>query len=241
MSGSNGFNGISGSYGGNGTDGYAGSRGSNGYRGPDLEVYATSYYDTIIKAELLYVRVKNIYDDRIKNYFINVDGGTIDILSRGGNGGCGGDGGTGGNGGAGSDGIIYHETVYVNDSTTRTEIRHGPGENGGNGGNGGYGGDGGDGGRGGDITLFYTPYAQPYLHLIRRYSNGGNGSSGGFYGSGGSGGIGGNGSPSGHSGSSGLSGGSGHSGYDGRSGSIRCIPVPENNLMNNLHEGWNPF
>lgn len=100
------------------------------------------------------------------------------------------------------------ETVYV-DEVIDIEIevvKQGPGGDGGNGGWGGPGGFGAPGGYGGNITLYFTPDAMPYQHLIIARSEGGSGGMHGSGGSGGSGGRGGYGNPNGNSGSSGQSG-----------------------------------
>ena len=228
FSGSSGFFGSDGSSGGtgqNGGHGGHGRRGEDGDRGPDLNLFADVYFDTIINEELMYVRVENMRTNQVHNYLINTDGGDLTIASRGGDGGSGGNGGRGGNGGNGRDGEYRYYQEKINDSTYVTKKEQLPGGNGGHGGCGGDGGDGGYGGDGGDLYIHYTSYAKPYLYLINARSIPGSGGSAGWGGSGGSGGTGGSGNPSGCSGSSGSSGHSGISGNDGFSGYIEYIEV----------------
>ncbi len=232
-SGSNGFSGFWGSSGSsgssscNGSNGQDGKNGDHGSNGPDLEVYADAYFDTIINEELLFVEVTQLGRVSKKSYFINVDGGSIRICSDGGDGGNGGDGGDGGSGGNGKDGEKHSKTIHVNDSTTKTIEWQDPGKAGGHGGDGGYAGNGGDGGHGGYITIYYTQYAQQYLHLIQATSRGGDGGDGGDGGNGGSGGNGGNGSPDGPDGSDGRPGNDGFDGYDGNPGKITLVLVEQ--------------
>jgi len=80
------------------------------------------------------------------------------------------------------------------------------GEDGGNGGWGGAGGFGGIGGYGGNITLYLTDDARPYLNMILPVSDGGSGGKHGSAGGGGRGGNGGYGNPSGRNGSDGYDG-----------------------------------
>jgi hypothetical protein len=215
--GSDGFSGFSGL---TGFDGSNGGHGCNGCRGPDLDVFADVYFDTIIHEELMYVRVIEIETDEIHNYLINTRGGLIQIVSQGGRGGDGGDGGRGGSGVKGEEGTYYTETVWVNDSTSTSVTKQGPGGMGGDGGHGGNGGYGGHGGNGGDIFITYTFRAEPFLYMIDVQSNGGRGGSSGWGGSGGSGGSGGAGDPPGQSGNSGCSGSSGESGNSGGDGEV---------------------
>lgn len=226
-SGSDGFDGSSGSSGGsecNGGDGNDGNDGSDGYGGHNLVVYADVYFDTIIDQELMFVQLTDMDNKCDYNYLINTNGGTIKIVSKGGSGGDGGDGGSGGSGGRGRDGDWRTYTVKINDSTTVEVREQGPGSNGGNGGQGGHGGNGGYGGTGGDIYIHYTPYAEPYLHMIKAYSLPGSGGNSGWGGSGGSAGMGGSGNPSGNSGSSGNGGSSGSMGFGGYSGNVYFEP-----------------
>ena len=101
--------------------------------------------------------------------------------------------------------VEVSETVYV-DEIIHVEVevvKQGPGGDGGDGGWGGPGGLGGQGGYGGNITLYFTPDAMPYQHLITARSKGGSGGMHGSGGMGGSGGRGGYGNPNGRNGSSG--------------------------------------
>lgn len=109
MSGNSGDYGLSGRNGGHGTHG---EDGSHGYDGPNIGAWVDSYYDTILKTNLLYVYTRN-FDRKSENfYLINPDGGSLTIISSGGNGGSGGVGGDGGNGGNGNDGPRWVETKY---------------------------------------------------------------------------------------------------------------------------------
>ncbi|MBN2350149.1 MAG: hypothetical protein JXJ22_15020 [Bacteroidales bacterium] len=223
FSGFNGFSGTSGNSGSAGQDGGHGGYGECGdfgSQGPDLEVFADVYFDTIIHEELLYIEIKRLSSGDIRKYLVNTDGGFITICSYGGDGGDGGDGGVGGDGGDGYDGDMVTETIHINDSTTEVFTYQLPGGPGGNGGDGGQAGDGGDGGRGGDIYIVYTQYAKPHLHLIQAYSRGGDGGDGGRGGSEGDTGSGGSGDPSGSSGYSGRSGSDGYDGWDGSDGEV---------------------
>jgi len=80
------------------------------------------------------------------------------------------------------------------------------GEDGGDGGWGGAGGFGGIGGYGGNITLYLTDDACPYLYMIMPVSDGGSGGKHGSSGRGGRGGSGGYGNPSGRNGADGYDG-----------------------------------
>lgn len=80
------------------------------------------------------------------------------------------------------------------------------GEDGGDGGRGGAGGFGGPGGYGGNISIYITDDARPYLDMILPFSEGGAGGKHGSGGLGGRGGLGGNGNPPGRN---------GYNGYDG--------------------------
>lgn len=222
-SGFDGFSGISGSTGSegqNGGYGEHGDHGDNGSQGPDLEVFADVYFDTIIHEELMYIEIRQMHYANIRKYLVNTDGGFISICSYGGDGGDGGDGGNGGKGGDGYDGETIKEVVHVNDSTTEVITYRRSGGPGGNGGDGGHAGDGGIGGPGGNIYITYTQYAEPHLHLIHAISRGGNGGDGGWGGSGGSAGSGGSGDPSGSDGCSGRSGWNGCDGPYGIDGGI---------------------
>lgn len=82
----------------------------------------------------------------------------------------------------------------------------GEGQNGGDGGWGGAGGLGGVGGYGGNIMLYLTEDARPFLYMILPVSDGGSGGKHGSEGRGGRGGSGGYGNPSGLNGSDGYNG-----------------------------------
>ena len=183
--------GFSGSSGGTGCDGEDGEHGSYG---PDLEVYVDVYYDTLIHANLMSMSVTELGTANEYKYLINTEGGSIAIISEGG------DGGNGGSGGNGFNGEYITREIQINDNTVVTETIQLPGGNGGNGGDGGY------------IYVYYTTYAAPYLGMLHIQSIGGDGGNGGSGGSSGSGGPGGSGYPSGNSGSSGVNGRDGYPG-----------------------------
>lgn len=214
-SGTSGWDGTNGCVGSSGDHGGNGSDGDYGYNGHDLYVFADVYFDTLINEELMYVEVLNDYHNRLSRYLVNTDGGSISIISGGGDGGDGGHGGNGGSGGKGYDGVWTTRTVWENDSTSKEINVQLAGGKGGNGGNGGRGGNGGDGGNGGNVYIEYTRFAKSYLHLIDARSIPGSGGSGGTGGMDGSGGAGGSGNPPGASGSSGSPG---HMGVHGRNG-----------------------
>jgi hypothetical protein len=232
-SGVNGFDGSNGSSGSSGISLYKngnsaenGKNGENGYLGADLDVYANTFFDSILFKPLIYIEINNLYYNRITKYLINPNGGSINIITTGGDGGRGGTGGNGGDGGRGADG---HETIKEwKDSTgTHRIVKVGPGENGGSGSSGGWGGDGGFGGDGGNITIRYNKETKPYLHLIIAKSYGGNGGRGGSGGRGGTGGSGGSGNPTGLSGYDGSSGENGENGKEGNSGFVEYIELQE--------------
>ncbi|HET6557319.1 MAG TPA: hypothetical protein VFG54_08390 [Prolixibacteraceae bacterium] len=104
--------------------------------------------------------------------------------------------------------VEVEETVYVNVviDVVVEEVKYGPGGPGGNGGWGGAGGLGGQGGYGGNISLYFTPDAWQYQHVISARSDGGSGGANGDGGRGGPGGSGGHGNPNGRVGSPGQSG-----------------------------------
>jgi hypothetical protein len=234
--GNSGFNGFNGTNGTSGTPGIRYYRGGNqgengengryGERGPDLEVYAHSFFDSILLKKLIYVEIYNTETEHLSKYLINPEGGSLHIVSRGGNGGDGGSGGKGGDGAIGNSG-----TEYVKEWTDSTGfhriVKVGPGENGGHGGPGGYGGYGGDGGDGGNITFRYTHDMIPYLKLIVLESFGGMGGFIGSGGLGGAGGFGGSGNPSGLNGRDGQNGGAGENGENGLLGTINYIEIQE--------------
>lgn len=215
QSGCNGADGANGSESVNGGDGGDGSCGEPGYPGEPgyyLEVFCDAYFDSVLHTDLLYVEVKNPELQLMRKYLVNPDGGSITIVSRGGDGGDGGRGGDGGNGGRGGDG--KKRIIEIRDTSgVKTIITQENGCKGGNGGNGGHGGCGGYGGPGGRIDVFYTLTAQKYLNSISVISSGG---SSGMSGSGGRGGSGGSGGyPNGSSGSGGSFGSSGMNSFTG--------------------------
>lgn len=215
-----GSDGSDGSCGQNGGNGSCGQNGGWGERGPDIEVWADLYYDSILETQLLYIYARDMWKGSENYYLINPEGGRFFVSSTGGSGGRGGSGGDGGDGGKGADGQRHTKEVAVNDSTTETITYYDRGQNGGSGGSGAYGGCGGNGGDGGNIYIYLTNDASACTNLIIADSSGGWSGNGGSGGSGGSGGNGGSGSPSGSSGHSGSSGCSGRSGSWGWSGNV---------------------
>ncbi|MEL7006160.1 MAG: hypothetical protein AAFN93_26045, partial [Bacteroidota bacterium] len=168
--GMNGNSGMSGSCGSSiginrhGEHGYDGQHGQDGERGHDLDIYWSLVYDSIFKGELLYAEV--LSPNRTMEYLINPLGGSLEVVTQGGNGGSGGDGGRGGSGGGGSNGEIRLVREWLNDSTFREVEERLPGGNGGHGGDGGFGGHGGYGGDGGNIYIHYTKEAEQYLDRL---------------------------------------------------------------------------
>lgn len=116
LSGSGGFMGFSGSDGSSGAsgnsgyDGQPGQNGGFGEDGPDIDVFADLYRDSILNCDLLYVYAQNRWTGEEYRYLINPDGGKLLINSIGGSGGIGGRGGSGGRGGDGRDGERWTET-----------------------------------------------------------------------------------------------------------------------------------
>ena len=111
-SGINGFSGTDGSpapRGRDGQDGYPGQDGEGGYDGPDMEVWTDCYFDSLLNCNLLYVFAQNSRTGEEFRYLINPEGGSLSVISRGGNGGYGGSGGDGGTGGDGRDGKRWTE------------------------------------------------------------------------------------------------------------------------------------
>jgi len=111
--GSNGFSGRDGSHGifGNpGEDGYPGQDGEFGEDGPDVGVWTDLYRDSLLGFDLLYVYAENFRTGQEFRYLINPDGGSLTVVSRGGDGGHGGSGGSGGSGGDGREGKKWVET-----------------------------------------------------------------------------------------------------------------------------------
>jgi hypothetical protein len=202
----------------------------SGSLGHDLSVTANVFADTIIHANILQIRVNDNAAKRIYNYWVNTNGGSLNISSRGGDGNSGRNGWDGQAGLDGSSGIFTTntETVIGADGTptTTTTTVQGPGGDGSRGGDGGNGGDGDNGYNGGNITITYTPAAKPYQDLIKAVSIPGSGGSGGQAGQGGRGGSGGSGNPSGNSGSNGMDGFRGSDGSNGKPGKVIFVPQP---------------
>lgn len=107
FSGSDGMNGSVGYHGG---DGQAGSDGGFGEEGPEIDVFADLYRDSLLNCDLLYVYAQNPWSGEEYRYLINPDGGKLFVNSLGGIGGNGGHGGNGGRGGDGRDGDKWTET-----------------------------------------------------------------------------------------------------------------------------------
>jgi hypothetical protein len=193
-------------------------------QGHDLYVNADVYFDSLIDAHLIKVRVTDSTTHKIYRYKINTNGGSLTISSKGANGSDGRNGLDGQAGLSGSDGTISTdvETTTASDGTTQTTVNttQGPGGNGSPGSDGDNGDDGDNGSNGGNIFVSYSPTTAPFLSLIKALSIPGAGGSGGRGGRGGSGGSGGNGSPSGMSGSNGLDGRSGSDGASGSPGKV---------------------
>ena len=170
-----------------GLPGSNGFYGKDGYKGNDLDVYTDVYYDSILKAPLMKVRVDNISNMSTSYYLVNPNGGRINISASGGIGGSGGSGGAGGRGGTGEDGRVYieyvEERIVTVDSSKKETVeikripvkKQEPGYDGAPGGPGGHGGHGGSGGDGGHIILHYTGAALPYLKNIQLDVSGGRG------------------------------------------------------------------
>lgn len=181
---SSGTNAGPGGRGGDGQDGRDGGHGEAGRDGHEVVAEVALVEDT--ERPLLEVYIESRSSDATGLFIVDPEGGSIDILARGGRGGHGGNGGSGGSGGSGGTGS--------------------PPGDGGNGGHGGDGGNGADGGNGGSITVFVDEDAEPYLDAVSADTSGG---AGGQTGSGGTAGSGGN----AHSGAN--SGQRGHSGQPG--------------------------
>jgi hypothetical protein len=107
--GSSGFLGSSGMSGSSGSDGQNGQHGEFGYDGPDLNVWADLYRDSLLNEDLLYVFAQNSQSGEEFSYLINPNGGSLEVVSRGGSGGNGGSGGDGGSGIDGQDGEKWIE------------------------------------------------------------------------------------------------------------------------------------
>jgi hypothetical protein len=112
ISGSNGFHGRdgrNGSPGENGEYGYPGQDGEPGQDGPDIGVWADLYRDSLLNTDLLYVFTQNLWTGQENRYLINPMGGSLTVITRGGDGGFGGTGGDGGDGGNGREGRKWIE------------------------------------------------------------------------------------------------------------------------------------
>lgn len=115
FSGSGGFQGFAGTGGNNGTtgeagyDGQPGQNGGFGEDGPDIDVWADLYRDSLLNCDLLYVYAQNRRTGEEYRYLINPDGGRLLVSSIGGSGGSGGHGGNGGSGGEGWEGERWIE------------------------------------------------------------------------------------------------------------------------------------
>jgi uncharacterized membrane protein YgcG len=231
FSGFSGADGSSGSFGGDGASGTDGGDGRHGDHAPNVFVDLWTYYDTLLRQEMLVAQVEGFW--KTKKYLINPHGGGLSVTTQGGDGGSGGNGGNGGHGGNGRDGMVRIEKEKINDSTFVEKRVVGPAEDGGDGGDGGYGGHGGDGGNGGDIFCYHSEGAVKYLQIIDLKSAGGRGGFGGSGGSAGSGGRGGDGEPDGNNGSSGCSGLSGANGRSGRDGNVVYQLIKESEYHSN--------
>lgn len=110
LSGFSGSDGSDGSAGDHGYDGGPGQNGGIGEDGPDIDVFADLYYDSLLHCDLLYVYAENKWTGDEYRYLINPDGGKLLVNSVGGSGGHGGRGGRGGDGGDGHDGKRWTET-----------------------------------------------------------------------------------------------------------------------------------
>ncbi|WP_348620476.1 hypothetical protein [Pedobacter lusitanus] len=199
---------------------------SNG-RAYDLNVTADIYPDSVINAKLLKIKIQNDATHKTYHYWVNANGGSIAISSKGGNGSDGLNGTDGAPGTPGSSGTVSTniKTVINSDgtTTTTTDIVTGQGGDGGNGQDGGKGQDGDSGGDGGNIIINYSPAVTPYLKLIKVFNIPGKGGSGGKGGKGGTGGTGGSGNPNGNAGLNGQDGRHGFDGSNGRKGKVTFI------------------
>jgi hypothetical protein len=192
--------------------------------GHELNVTAAIYHDSIINAQLLKIQVIDNATHKTYNYWVNTNGGSITILSKGADGSDGSNGIDGFSGMPGSPGVVSVNTETTTNAdgttTTTTNTVTGAGGNGSNGQDGGNGQDGNAGGNGGNIVVNYSPAVSPFLSLIKSISTAGKGGSGGRAGRGGMGGSAGIGNPNGNPGSNGLDGHNGFDGSDGRKGTV---------------------
>jgi len=192
--------------------------------GYNLNVTADIYQDSVINAQLLKIKIVNAATQKIYNYWINTNGGSLAISSKGADGSDGINGMDGFAGTPGSPGTVSTDVETTTNSdgttTTTTNLVTGPGGDGSNGQDGGNGQDGDTGANGGNITIIYSPAVKPFLNLIQAISIPGKGGSGGMAGRGGMGGSGGSGNPNGNAGLNGHDGRSGFDGADGLMGNI---------------------
>jgi len=164
MSGTSGMNGLDGSSGssgsmdpnnpsagGNGGDGSNGGNGGDGSRGGDGQPVIIRVALKQASNPLLQIGVSS--RARESFYMIDPQGGSLTVLSNGGDGGSGGRGGRGGRGGSGGIGS-------PSGSSGRDGLNGHDGSNG-------------SSGSGGTITVIYDPAAKPYLAAIHLMNHGG--------------------------------------------------------------------
>ncbi|MBS1665360.1 MAG: hypothetical protein JST68_30230 [Bacteroidetes bacterium] len=197
--------------------------------GHDLNINVDVFDDEFIHQKLMSIEVHDNTTGRIYRYMINTAGGSLKVSTTSGSGASGDNGQPGYNGNDGADGVVENVPMQVrdtkgNDSTIYVQ-RQGPGGNGEDGGQGGDGENGYNGYDGGNITITYTPAAEPFLNMILAQTFAGIGGSGGFGGPGGNGGAGGNGNPPGSNGRQGPSGNNGVNGSPGRPGEVRFVAL----------------
>ncbi|HEY6900015.1 MAG TPA: hypothetical protein VI233_05205 [Puia sp.] len=195
--------------------------------GHDLDVNIDAFDDPNIHQTLMSVELRDNTSQRVYHYLINTDGGSMRISTAAGSGANGDNGQMGYNGRNGADGVMETVPLQVrdtkgNDSTIYVE-RQGPGGDGEDGGAGGDGENGHNGYDGGNINIYYTPAAAPFLKMISAVTIPGIGGFGGNGGAGGSGGAGGNGTPPGRSGRQGPSGNKGSNGLNGNPGQVHFV------------------
>lgn len=195
--------------------------------GHELNVSAQVFDDSIIHAKLLRLEVVDNESHKTYHYLVNTDGGSIAIASFGADGPRGDDGQNGVDGSAGADGAITQVAETSVDTSGKTITTYvdvqGPGSDGQDGSDGADGDRGYDGRNGGNITVYYTAAAAPYLKMITATSVPGSGGPGGNGGAGGRGGAGGNGNPPGRAGRNGRDGNGGMSGQNGGVGTVRFV------------------
>lgn len=222
-----GFMGFSGSNGSAfGIGSIHGEPGRSGDHGPDIHVFISTFYDEILRQDLILAEVHS--RGRTQNYLINPNGGDLWITTEGGNGGSGGDGARGRDGQDGRDGRVKTYRKQINDSTYKEIKKVYPGEDGQPGEDGGFGADGGFGGDGGNIYVHFTLSSEQYLNRFVFDTRGGSGGWGGCGGAGGNGGDGGEGEPDGRDAPDGRAGSGGRRGPDGYPGRIFYRVIFEN-------------